>query len=194
MDVFLTLASHGTNTVSRERIIASVWSGVHVVDGVLPRAIYQLRRALGSEAHLVETVRGRGYRLTAPIRPIGRAAHPQKPGIRFPALAGGAAALMVAGLLAWLALPLTAQTSRANGDALAHVEVTPPAEAASAGQDLVPVMSLAEERQRNIAANREALRREREAVTPSWEGHLTHAGTPQPDPAPAAPEPKPGAL
>jgi DNA-binding winged helix-turn-helix (wHTH) protein len=63
MDVLLSLAAHGNVTVTREQLIAFVWPGVHVVDGVLARSIYQLRKAFGPDTAMIETIRGRGYRL-----------------------------------------------------------------------------------------------------------------------------------
>ncbi len=183
MDVLAALAASGTETLSRRQILDRVWPGVHVVDGVLARAIYQLRKALGEDAGIVETVRRRGYRLTQAVQPVNSAIRPQQPRARLRELAAFAAVL-IACLLALSTSPLAGRPETPAERLVASAVIAQPVETASAGPDLVPVMSLADERARNIAANREALRREREAVRPSWDGHLTHAGTPQPDPAP----------
>lgn len=188
MDVLVALANAGTATSSRDELLAQVWPGVHVVEGVLARAIYQLRLALGDEAGRVETVRGRGYRLTEPVRPAERALVRKAPLVRFREMAAFAAVL-IACLLALSASPLANGPQPAIDTLQTDNGAQEPLLVATTGPELVPVMSLAEERAANIAANREALRREREAVRPSWEESRTHAGTPQPDPAPGAPPP-----
>ncbi|MEE2566136.1 winged helix-turn-helix domain-containing protein [Hyphobacterium marinum] len=70
MDVLMALALREGETVLRSELLAEVWPGLHVVDGALGRAIYQLRKAFadGGAPDMIETVRGRGYRLTCPVQ------------------------------------------------------------------------------------------------------------------------------
>jgi len=71
MQVLEALAETPGEVVTREALVARVWSGVFVTDDVLHRAIRELRRAFGDETAkpaYVETIRKRGYRLIAPVR------------------------------------------------------------------------------------------------------------------------------
>lgn len=57
--------------VSKEELIARVWDGRHVTDDVVTKAIGAIRRGLArtsGDRRWVETVRGEGYRLLAPVR------------------------------------------------------------------------------------------------------------------------------
>jgi Tol biopolymer transport system component/DNA-binding winged helix-turn-helix (wHTH) protein len=73
MQVLECLAATPGEVVSRDDLVARVWPGVFVTDDVLHRAIRELRRAFGDDTAkpaYVETIRKRGYRLIAPVRPI----------------------------------------------------------------------------------------------------------------------------
>ncbi|WP_421787721.1 winged helix-turn-helix domain-containing protein [Hyphobacterium sp.] len=172
MDVLTTLIAAGGSPVSRAEMLARLWPGVHVVDDVLTRCIYQLRRALANDAGLIGTVRGRGYRVTANVRaiafrPAGRE--------RWHAIAA-AAVIAIVFSFAWQPDTTLAEASRIMaGDPVLPGETA----------QLVAVRSLAEERAANIAANRQFLMAEREAVRPGFGGHASHAGTPVAEPAPA---------
>ncbi len=70
MDVLVALASRAPDTISRDALIEAVWQDVAVADDVLTNAIWQLRRVFDDDAQdpkVIETIRGRGYRLVAPI-------------------------------------------------------------------------------------------------------------------------------
>ncbi len=69
MDVLCVLAHARGDVVSRPEILDTVWSGTHVTDGVLTRAVSLLRTALddGSGTKVIETVPRRGYRLAQPV-------------------------------------------------------------------------------------------------------------------------------
>lgn len=70
MDLLLRLAREPGSVVSREAILADVWTGLVVDDDALARAVSRLRRALGDDAkspRYVETIPKRGYRLIAPV-------------------------------------------------------------------------------------------------------------------------------
>jgi TolB-like protein len=71
MDVFVCLAEHANELVTREELQETVWSGRAVTDEPLTRAIGELRRALedgGGDSEYIETVPKRGYRLIGEIR------------------------------------------------------------------------------------------------------------------------------
>ena len=71
MSLLLALARSPEQLVSKADLFERVWPGRVVVDGVLKRAVSELRRALGDNAReptFIETVPGRGYRLIHPVR------------------------------------------------------------------------------------------------------------------------------
>lgn len=73
MELLVFLAESPGVTLSREQILETVWQGAAVVDAVLPRAVSELRAALGDDARdprFVQTVPRRGYRLIAPVTPV----------------------------------------------------------------------------------------------------------------------------
>lgn len=73
MDVLAHLARRPGEVVSVDELIAAVWQGVVVSDRSVYLAISQLRRTLGdreSGARYIETIRKRGYRLTARVEPV----------------------------------------------------------------------------------------------------------------------------
>ena len=76
MEVLMVLASRPGEAVSREVLLSRVWPGVIVGDEALTQSIIKLRRALGDIARspaYIETISKRGYRLIAPVRPVGAA-------------------------------------------------------------------------------------------------------------------------
>ena len=71
MQVLEALAEVPGEVVTRDQLVARVWSGMFVSDDVVHRAIGELRRAFGDDAAkpaYVETIRKRGYRLIAAVR------------------------------------------------------------------------------------------------------------------------------
>ena len=64
-DTLLVLVEAGGRVVDKEELIARVWPDSFVGDGSLARNISVLRKALGDE--VIETHRGRGYRITSPV-------------------------------------------------------------------------------------------------------------------------------
>ena len=88
MQVLECLAATPGEVVSRDDLVARVWPGVFVTDDVLHRAIRELRRAFGDDTAkpaYIETIRKRGYRLIAPVRPLGTAATSMPPPATEPA-------------------------------------------------------------------------------------------------------------
>jgi len=72
MDVFVCLARHANEVVTREELQEAVWGGRAVTDESLTRAIRELRHALedvGGDSKYIETIPKRGYRLIGDIYP-----------------------------------------------------------------------------------------------------------------------------
>ena len=70
MDVFVVLASHGGEVVTKDQLIDAVWDGRPQTDDVITRCISNLRKALGDSARdsvYIETVQRRGYRVMLPV-------------------------------------------------------------------------------------------------------------------------------
>jgi transcriptional activator of cad operon len=70
MDVLVYLAHHANQVLPKERIIQAIWPDTFVGDEVLSRAIGELWKALGDDAHsaiYIETISRRVYHLTAPV-------------------------------------------------------------------------------------------------------------------------------
>src|SRR5450759_4064657 len=69
-DLLIALAQRADQVVSREELLAQVWSGVVVSDDVLTQGVIKLRKALGDtskEPVYIRTIPKRGYRLIAPV-------------------------------------------------------------------------------------------------------------------------------
>src|SRR5262245_37139645 len=69
MEVLLYLASRPGEVVGREELLAELWRGVVVGDDALTQVVIKLRKALGDS--YIETIPKRGYRLVAPVSPVG---------------------------------------------------------------------------------------------------------------------------
>lgn len=71
-----TLARNAPELVSKDKLIADVWGDVVVSDETLMQRVRLLRQALGEESQnprYIASVRGRGYRLAAPVEVITEA-------------------------------------------------------------------------------------------------------------------------
>lgn len=105
MRLLVCLMRRPGEVTTRETLLAEVWSGLNVVDGVMARAVYQLRRRLaecdGCGAD-VQTVRQVGYRLVRPEPVAAAAVRRWRSAVTHPALAwsGTALAASVALILA----------------------------------------------------------------------------------------------
>ena len=69
------LVQHHDRVVSKEELLEQVWSDVFTTDGVLKKAVSQIRRTIGDDAEqsrFIATYHGRGYRFIAPVTPIGK--------------------------------------------------------------------------------------------------------------------------
>jgi len=74
MQVLVCLAEHVGDVVEKERLIRAVWADTFVTDDVLTRAISELRRLFEDDAkepRVIETIPKVGYRLIAPVEPVG---------------------------------------------------------------------------------------------------------------------------
>ena len=115
MAVLVCLADRPGQVVSREALLAAVWSGVVVSDDSLTQVVIKLRKALGDAPEkpaYIQTISKGGYRLIAPVvRSAEISSVPVRPDAeplyaerkrRVPWLAGaGIAALLLAVAGAW---------------------------------------------------------------------------------------------
>jgi Tol biopolymer transport system component/DNA-binding winged helix-turn-helix (wHTH) protein len=80
MQVLLLLARHAGEPLTRERIMASVWSDVVVTDDTLTRCISEARKVFDSPQtghrarrdSIIDTIPKVGYRLAARVEPVSR--------------------------------------------------------------------------------------------------------------------------
>jgi TolB-like protein/DNA-binding winged helix-turn-helix (wHTH) protein/Flp pilus assembly protein TadD len=73
MDVLACLVRHAGSVVSKQQLIDTVWQSDFVTEGVLTRAIGELRSLLGDNARdprYIETIPKRGYRLIAELNQV----------------------------------------------------------------------------------------------------------------------------
>ncbi len=85
MEVLVALARRPGVVVTKGELLAAVWAGTAVVDGVITRAVFQLRVALRDDARApryIETIPKRGYRLLAAVAPAPPDPSPASPGPR----------------------------------------------------------------------------------------------------------------
>lgn len=71
------LVEHNDRVLSKEELLEEVWADVFTTDGVLKKAVSQIRRTIGDDAEqsrFIATYHGRGYRFIAPVTRIGAAA------------------------------------------------------------------------------------------------------------------------
>ncbi|MEO8378372.1 MAG: AAA family ATPase [Acidobacteriota bacterium] len=82
------LAEHSDRVLSKEELLEEVWSDVFTTDGVLKKAVSQIRRALGDDAEqsrFIATYHSRGYRFIAPVGHAREAfAAPPEPSVLVP--------------------------------------------------------------------------------------------------------------
>jgi DNA-binding winged helix-turn-helix (wHTH) protein/tetratricopeptide (TPR) repeat protein len=70
------LVEHDDRVLSKDELLEEVWTGVFTTDGVLKKAVSQIRRTLGDDAEqsrFIATYHGRGYRFIAPVTRVGTA-------------------------------------------------------------------------------------------------------------------------
>lgn len=69
-DLLVVLVQNHGRLMEKEDLIQKLWPGTFVEDSNLTVNISALRRALGANGKLIETVAKKGYRFTAPVREI----------------------------------------------------------------------------------------------------------------------------
>jgi TolB-like protein/DNA-binding winged helix-turn-helix (wHTH) protein/Tfp pilus assembly protein PilF len=73
MEVLVCLAGQAGETVSKEKLIQSVWPDTFVTDDVLTHSISELRKVFedhAKEPRFIQTIPKRGYRLIASVQPV----------------------------------------------------------------------------------------------------------------------------
>ena len=73
VDVLLCLVAHANEVVAKSDLFDSVWQTEFVSDNTIAARIAELRSAFGDDAQIpryIETIRKRGYRLIAEVRPV----------------------------------------------------------------------------------------------------------------------------
>ncbi len=122
IDLLSFLAERPGEVVGKKELLDRVWGDVHITEGVLKRAIWELRRSLGDDAkkpRLIETIPRRGYRLIAqpPAEPqasvVTEAASPPRTFVgALAALAAIVLLSLLAGLAAWRRPPVEPEAPR----------------------------------------------------------------------------------
>ncbi|MEO8135796.1 MAG: winged helix-turn-helix domain-containing protein [Betaproteobacteria bacterium] len=82
VDLLIALAHRANQVVSREELLAQVWSGVVVGEDVLTQAVIKVRKALGDSTRApayIQTIPKRGYRLIAAVEWIEAATDAKRP-------------------------------------------------------------------------------------------------------------------
>lgn len=105
-EVLALLCAHAGEFVSKEEMVAAIWSGGYADDTTLWQKISLLRRFLREHlgANVIETLPRRGYRLTAPVQPASSVALAPRGGVRSVRFATAAAVvLLLLGAGAWIA-------------------------------------------------------------------------------------------
>jgi TolB-like protein/DNA-binding winged helix-turn-helix (wHTH) protein len=127
-DLLLCLARHAPNVVDTETLMEQVWGKVVVGEETVKQRVKLLRKALGDssvEPKYVASVRGRGYRLVAAVKPLRNGTASQvSGGARHGGLVvGGIALILLVGIgfifrQAWLPerpqAPVTDQSANAR--------------------------------------------------------------------------------
>ena len=129
MDVFVVLADHGGEVVTKDQLIEAVWGGRPQTDDVITRCISALRRALGDDARhpkYIETVQRRGYRAMLPAVMLADDAGddpPRRESVRLDLVLIAVGFLAVV-MVAWYAL-LPSPPSPSTGEADYSIAVFP---------------------------------------------------------------------
>ena len=85
-DLLLHLVEHAGELVTKDNLLAAMWPETAVTEGALSVRMSELRKVLGETAkdpQFIATVHRRGYRLIAPVEPIGSPMTSVKPATPF---------------------------------------------------------------------------------------------------------------
>ena len=75
------VVEHHDRVLSKEELLEEVWPDVFTTDGVLKKAVSQIRRTLGDDAEqsrFIATYHGRGYRFIAPVTRVTAASRTEE--------------------------------------------------------------------------------------------------------------------
>ncbi len=120
--LLLALVSHAGEVMSKESLTATAWPGQIVTDVALARQLTRVRKLIGDqdrEPPWIETVRGIGYRFTAPVQAVRTGTAPSSTSRSRKLLAwiaATSAVLVLVAVLWWLA-PATMQGGIPSADA-----------------------------------------------------------------------------
>lgn len=103
LDTLLVLVSADGRLLPRQELLDAVWPDVIVEPGNLDGNVAAIRRALGDDAGMIETQRGRGYRISVPVvrRPRTSPASPAPPDEDAPAARAALAPALPARIPRW---------------------------------------------------------------------------------------------
>lgn len=123
-DVLVLLVERAGRLVPRETLIAEVWRDTFVEEGNLNYTVSLLRKALGDSPdspRFIETVPKQGYRFMAPVEASSMDGSMRRRRPSWTLLAGAAALVMAAAVLAWL-WTSNARVAWAHGTAVPEIE------------------------------------------------------------------------
>ena len=101
MDLLVCLADTPGDVCTRDELLDQVWKGRAVSEGSLSTAVSELRRALGDDRNIVETIRKVGYRLTVAPEPIAPDPSASR-SVRAKTIASGVTLAVAAAAASWL--------------------------------------------------------------------------------------------
>ncbi len=144
-ELLLLLIENRHRFVSKEEILETVWSGVHVADSSVAQCISELRHALRDDPktpRYIETRIKGGYRFVAPLfhrpterleplpwngtaEPAARSPDPGRPASRFPLMSGRSIVLAALVLVAAVVIAAVNWSPWSRGEAFGTVWIPP---------------------------------------------------------------------
>src|SRR5258707_1967843 len=82
-ELLVTLARSAPDLVTFDQLTQRVWTGLVITPETISQRVKLVRDALGDDSHsprYIAGVRGRGYRMVAPVRPLGERREPATAG------------------------------------------------------------------------------------------------------------------
>lgn len=92
LDALIYLVAHAGELVTRAALTKALWPTTVVEDNSLTQVVSELRRTLGPDQRLIETVSGRGYQFVCAVRVWPRDERPAPSAVRLPSDGSDAAA------------------------------------------------------------------------------------------------------
>jgi TolB-like protein/DNA-binding winged helix-turn-helix (wHTH) protein/Flp pilus assembly protein TadD len=84
LDALIYLIEHAGELVSRAALTKALWPTTVVEDNSLTQVVSELRRTLGPDQRVIETVSGRGYQFVCSVRVSPRDERPEPSAVRLP--------------------------------------------------------------------------------------------------------------